>query len=271
MGCCVQNTDGVPSSSSGSSGSPQLRELEIVWTEQGTRTLAAGVESFTTTNGDQIDFDYTLAAGDDVVDVSPANGLQWTAGAGTSSSFTQASVTATRLISSLGVGNNRLFSILDIDVTWEIRVDTYGTLFTFPAGSPYFLQGLYGLNNSPLNAGVRLVAAGRGRLGGGQVWAILAGASGLIEYDSAPGPTTNVTGFVLRGNAMQVHAGNWPVSTAWADLRLPICWSAGRVDTGSQPPLNDQNTNLAFGWATGGLGNASIVRLERTRVQARSF
>lgn len=239
-----------------------------MWTEQGTRTLVAGTESFVTTAGDQFDWTFTLAAGDDVVDLSPANGLQWTAGAATTSQFTNATQTATRLLSALG-STNGLHAILDIDVTWDLRVDTYGTLFSFPAGSPYFMCGMFGATNVPLNAGARLSAAGRGRLGGGQVWWIQSATA--VEYDSPPGSTTNVTGFIARSNSIQCHAGNWPVSNDWADLRLPICWQAGRIDTSETDPMLDQNTNLALAWATGGLGNTSVVRLERTRIQARSF
>jgi hypothetical protein len=265
VSCCETTTDG--GSPSGGGSAAELRELEIVWTEQGTRTLTAGTESFVTTDGDTFDWIYTQA-GLDVVTVSPANGLQWVADIGTGSSFTQATQTATRLMSALGAANG-LYEILDIDVTWEIRLDTYATLLDFPSGSPYWQCGLFGASGSPLNAGVRLASAGRGRLGGGQVWWVQ--GSSAVEYDSAPGPTTNVTGFICRNNAVQVHAGNWPLSASWADLRLPICWAVGRVDAAPQPPMQDQNTSLVLAFATNVAGVLPSVRLERTRIQARSF
>lgn len=260
MSCCVQTTGGVPDGS-GAAGGPELRELVIDLRTQTPRVLATGVENMTAEDGTIVPFDCVIAAGDSwTIGVT---GAVWDEGA-TSTAWSS----GTRDATNLNLGYDDLHSLLDIDATWTYRIDAYFSALAL-LNTEYINVCIYGDSGSPNNAGVRVIGAGRSRQATVQVWRPNNQATGL-NYTSAPGGTTNVTGLTIRSQAISVHAGTW--SGTWASLRCPIQWGGGKLsDVALSNPMLDQNSRFAIALASQGIAGTSSLTLEQIRFQAREF
>jgi hypothetical protein len=266
VSCCLRRIDGEEA---GGGGDGLLSAgFEIDFTAQGTRSLANGPEVLTTTDGDPFTWTVALAPGGtgpvpDAIGVS-AGGLQWSKGDQSTSWSSSAPTSGSRMFLPFA----QVFALFDSDVTWQYRVDCYGTAFDYSTTAA-FVCGIWGDNSAPSNAGNRLAGAGRCFQAGVPVWRPIGGAT-APNYTTAPGPTTNVSGFVAACNSVAVHAGTWPGS--WAALRCPIMWSVGAVatvNTEADPMMGEQNS-IALGFsALGTVVDSNRVTLERMRCLAR--
>jgi hypothetical protein len=261
--CCRRQSDG---DAPGGGGAGEPLEFELDFTAQGTRSLATGPEVLNTTDGDPLAWTVALFPGSagpvpDTLDVSPA-GLVWGKGDGSTSWSTSSPTSGTRMFLPLA----QVFALFDSDVSWAYRVDAYGTDFSFTSTGA-FVCGLWGDNGSPSNAANRLAGAGRALQAGIPVWRPIA-AGTAPNYTTAPGPTTDVSGFLVVANSVAVHAGTWPGS--WAALRRRIMWNCGYCGnaTESDPMMGEQNS-IALGFSQlGSTPTADLVTIERMRVQA---
>lgn len=258
MSCCGrrQTNGDAPAGSGGG------LELFIDWRTQTPGALANGVPVAITTSLGPLTFAVQIALLDTLT--LGATGLVWDAGVTNTPLWNVGGViTATALQATLA----DLYALMDIDVTWMLRIDHYSSVLTV-TGTGGLVHGIWGANGSPANAGARLAGGGRSRQANVQVWRPAIAGTG-VNYTTAPGPDTNVHGLTIRSQAIQAHSGTWPGSGLWEDLRCPIEWGVGKIsDIALTQPMQDQNNLLLMSWATGGIDGDATVTTEQSRIQA---
>lgn len=271
MSCCDTTSDGAVASGGGAG---EVRGFEIDLTTQTPGALASGAVSFNasmvvspvSSDGDPVDFTALIAGGGESLTIGPT-GAVWDEGT-TNTTFTSTAQTATHIFATF----QEVFDFLDTDSSWVYRVDTYFSAVNL-LNAETLLNAIWGVSGTPANAADRLSGGGRARQAATQVWRPAVQAGG-VNYTTAPGPTTNVTGIVCSAQAMSAHAGTWPVSGTpaerWAALRVPVQWGIGKLqDAGLSSPMLDANTRVVpFALGTNGVAGTSSGTIERFRILA---
>lgn len=264
----IYNGSRIRPSGGGAAPRDVVVDLFIDWGAQVNRALAPGVENIIATDIDGNAFNIphavVISAGDTLV--LSSLGLTWDGGTTNTGAFSTSSQAATHMLT----GFDDVFAALTTadrkpDASWAWRMDVYSDVLTLNDAAVQVV-GIWGASGAPANAGDRLCGSGRARQANVQVWRPAIQATG-VNYTTAPGPTTNVTGVVIRSQAITAIAGTW--DTSWQDLVCPIEWGIGKLqDAGLSQPMLDQNCNWLHSWATAGISGTSLVRTRFTRIRA---
>lgn len=242
-------------------GVARVRSLEIDFTTQSAGALANGADTFTSTDGTNIDVTIANVAASAVFSIG-GSGLTFESNA-TNSTFTAATQTATAIYIDLA----ELYDEMDIDATWDIAFFVRTTSVSFGTnvtlGTGLGLSVWSSISPNDLALGIR-----RARQSGVDTLSITGASSSYTTVASGQTISTlNTLGILCSVGAIECIAGPW--DTSYDATRFGADVGALGGTTANFAGLRDRSSRLVLSFASGAVTSDMDVTVASMRIEAR--